>query len=134
MGRKKPDLGRPRRTARRVRFEPPLEGQPLKQQKKRPVKDRWFYETVKVSKAAVITQNGERNSRGEDEMSVEVGDEEKKAIFEESSQSTDTILDITDQSKCVFGNKKLLQQNFAISEENWDERRHFFTLQRENTG
>jgi hypothetical protein len=55
-GEDKPDSGRPRRT---TRIEPsvlPFGAQPPTQQKRRPVKDRWFYEPVKESKAALIAQ------------------------------------------------------------------------------
>ncbi len=50
-------------------------------------------------------------------MNDKVGDKEKKEFFEGSSQATEENFAITDQSKCVFGEKKLPEAN---SEELFD--------------
>jgi hypothetical protein len=56
------------------------------------VKERWFYEPVKESKAALIVQKGTRNTRGDDEMDDKVGDKEEKRFFDECSKPPTKIL------------------------------------------
>jgi hypothetical protein len=63
------DLGpqRPRRATRSKPFAEPFVEQPTTQKKRRPVKERWFYEPVERSKTGLITHVGQRNPGGGDE-------------------------------------------------------------------
>jgi hypothetical protein len=108
---------RPRRTTRSQPSLAPFGEQPVRQQKRRPVKERWFYEPVERSKAGLITHVGHRNLGGGDEMVVEVGDKEEQKFLVSKNRKTITNWAIPDQSECTVGEKKLLDEVFDFVED-----------------
>ena len=110
---------RPRRTARSKPSTMPFGEQPVTQQGRRPVKERWFYETVEGSKTGLLSIEGQENLGGKDEMVVAGGDkEEQKFLLLKNSEMDKMVINFgtTDQSERVLGEKKLLEEDFEIVE------------------
>ncbi len=87
----------------------------MTQQGRRPVKERWFYETVEGSKTGLLSIVGQENLGGEDEMVVGGGDkEEQKFLLLKNSEMDKIVINLgtTDQSKCVFGENNLKEGDF----------------------
>jgi hypothetical protein len=88
---------RTRRTTRPKPSGPPFGEQPKRQQEKRPVKERWYYEPVEGSKAGLLSSVAQENLGGEDEMFVGACEEDDQKFLSLKNRKTITNFDTTDQ-------------------------------------
>jgi hypothetical protein len=113
-GEDDPGPERPRRTTRSQPSLAPFGEQPARQQKRRPVKERWFYEPVEGSKTGLMSSVAQENRGGEDEMVVGACNKDDQKFLFLKNKKTITNFDTTDQSKSVLGEKNLLDEDFEI--------------------
>ena len=114
-----PEPERPRRTGRSKPSEPPFGERPVTQKKRVAAKDRWFYQLVEGPKEGLKSHEAQENNGGESESVVgEREKEEQKFLFSKNTETNenDKNVAITDQSKCVLGEKNLLEEDFDFEE------------------